>query len=65
MVFLFMFLCIMDDDPKEIATTLLLALTRCQKHATEYLRQLLQIVCVMILPHSDPFLDIHHISWNG
>ena len=27
-----MSLCIMDDDPKEMVTTLLLALTKCQQH---------------------------------
>ena len=61
----FMFLCIMDDDPKEMLTTLLPALTKCQQPPTQYLRQLLRIVCVMILPYPDPFLDIRHRSWNG
>ena len=60
-----MFLCIMDDDPKEMVTTLLQALTKCQQHPTEYLRQLPQMLCVMIPPYPDPFLDIRHISWNG
>ena len=60
-----MFLCIMDDDPKEIVTTFLPAMTKCQKHQTEYLRQLLQILFVMIRPYPDPFLDIRHRSWNG
>ena len=61
----FMFLCIMDDDTKEMVTTLLLALTRCWKHATEYLRQLLQILLVMIRPHPDPLLNIRHRISNG
>ena len=60
-----MFLCIMDDDTNEMVTTILPALTRCQKHATGFLSQLLQIVFVMILPYPDPFLDIRHGSWNG
>ena len=60
-----MFLCIMNDDPKEMVTTLLPALTRSQQYVTAYRRQLLQILYVMILSHSDPFLDIRHISWNG
>jgi hypothetical protein len=55
----------MDDDTNEMVTTILPALTRCQKHATVYLRQLLQILFMMILPHADPFLDIRHRSWNG
>ena len=59
-----MFLCIMDADTNEMVTTILPALTRFQKHATESLCQLLQILFVMILPHSDPFLDIRHRSWN-
>jgi hypothetical protein len=54
----------MDDDINEMATAILPALTRCQQHATENLRQLLQILFVMMLPHSDPFLDIRHRSWN-
>ena len=60
-----MFLCIMDDDTKEIFTTLLPALTRCLQNATEYLRQLLQIVLVMIRPHPDPLLNIRHRMSNG
>jgi hypothetical protein len=60
-----MFLCIMNDDPKEMVTTLLPALTRSQQYATAYLRQLLQILFVMILPYPDPFLDIRQRSWNG
>ena len=59
-----MFLCIMNDDTKEMVTTLLPALTRCQQYVTAYRRQLLQILFAMILPHSDPFLDIRHRSWN-
>jgi hypothetical protein len=59
-----MFLCIMENDINEMVTTILPAPTRFQQHATEYLRELLQIVFVMILPHSDPFLDIRHWSWN-
>jgi hypothetical protein len=59
-----MFLCIMDDDTNEMVTAILPALTRCQQHATEYLRQLLHILFVMILPDSDPFLDIRNRSWN-
>jgi hypothetical protein len=55
----------MNDDTKEMVTTLLPALTRCQQYVTADLRQLLQIVFVMILPHSNPFLDIRHRSWNG
>jgi hypothetical protein len=55
----------MDDDPKEMVTTLLPALTKCQQHPTEYLRQLLQILYVMILPYPYPFLDICNRSWNG
>jgi hypothetical protein len=54
----------MDDDTNQMATAILPALTRCQQHATENLRQLLQILFVMILPHSDPFLDIRNRSWN-
>ena len=53
-----MFLCIMDDDTKEIIATLLPALTRCPQNATEYLRQLLQILLVMIRAHPDPLLSI-------
>ena len=53
-----MFLCIMDDDTKEMVTTLLPALTRCPQHATEYLRQLLQILLVVIRPHPDPLRNI-------
>ena len=49
-----MFLCIMNDDPKEMVTTLLPALTRSQQYVTAYLRQLLQILFVIILSHSDP-----------
>ena len=60
-----MFLCIMDDDPQEMVTTLLPALTKWQQHPTEYLRQLLQMLCMMILPYPDLFLDIRHINWNG
>ena len=60
-----MFLCIMDNDPKEMVTTLLPALTRFPHHATVYLRQLLQILLVMIRPLPDPFLDIRHRIWNG
>ena len=60
-----MFLCIMDDDTKEMVTTLLPALTRCPQHATEYLRQLLQILLVMIRPHPDPLLNIRHRISNG
>jgi hypothetical protein len=55
----------MDDDPKEMVTTFLPALTKCQQHPTDYLRQMLQIVCVLILPYADTFLDIRHRSWNG
>jgi hypothetical protein len=55
----------MNDDTKEMVTTLLPALTRCQQYVTAYRRQLLQILFAMILPHSDPFLDIRHRSWNG
>jgi hypothetical protein len=55
----------MDDDANEVATTILSALTKCQKHGTEYLSQLLQILFVMILPYPDSFLDIRHRSWNG
>jgi hypothetical protein len=55
----------MNDDTKEMVTTLLAALARCQQYVTAYLRQLLHILFVMILPHSDPFLDIRHRSWNG
>jgi hypothetical protein len=60
-----MLLCIVNDDPKEMVTTLLPALTRSQQYVTAYLRHLLQILFVMILSHSDPFLDIRHRSWNG
>jgi len=60
-----MFLCIMDDDTKEMVTTLLPALTRCPQPATEYLRQLLQIVFVMIRPHPDPLLNIRHRISDG
>ena len=60
-----MFLCIMDDDTNKMVATILPALTRCQKHATESLCQLLQILFVMILPYPVPFLDIRHRSWNG
>jgi hypothetical protein len=42
-----MFLCIMDDDTNQMATAILPALTRCQQHATENLRQLLQILFVI------------------
>jgi hypothetical protein len=35
-----MFLCIVDDDTKEMVTTFIPALTRCPQNATEYLRQL-------------------------
>jgi hypothetical protein len=55
----------MDDDTNEMVTTILPALTRCKKHATEDLSQLLQILFVMILPYPDPFLNIRHGSWNG
>jgi hypothetical protein len=55
----------MDDNTNEVVTTILSALTRCKKHATEYLSELLQILFVMILPYPDPFLDIRHRSWNG
>jgi hypothetical protein len=55
----------MDDDTKEIFTTLLPALTRCLQNATEYLRQLLQILLVMIRPHPDPLLNIRHRISNG
>ena len=55
----------MYNDTNEMVTTILSALRRCQKHATEYLSQLLQIVIVMILPYPGPFLDIRHRSWNG
>jgi hypothetical protein len=55
----------MDDDTNKMVTTILTALTRCQKHATEYLNQLLQILFVMILLYPDAFLDIRHRSWNG
>jgi hypothetical protein len=39
----------MDDDTKEIVTTLLPALTRCLQNATEYLRQLLHILLVIMV----------------
>jgi hypothetical protein len=55
----------MDDDQKEMVTTLLPASTKCQQHPTEYLKQLLHMLCVMILPYPDPFLGIRHRSWNG
>jgi len=42
----------------------LLALTICQQHTTEYLRQLLQILLVVIRPPPDPFLDIRHNILN-
>ena len=60
-----MFLCIMDDDTKEMVTTFIPALTRCPQNATEYLRQLLQILLVMIRPHPDPLLNIRHRISNG
>ena len=60
-----MFLCIMDDDTKEMVTTLLPALTRWPQNATEYLWQLLQILFVMIRPHPDPLLSIRHRISNG
>jgi len=55
----------MDEDTKEMVTTLLPALTRCSQHTTEYLRQLLQILLVMIRPHPDPLLNIRHRISNG
>jgi hypothetical protein len=55
----------MDDDTKEMVTTLLPALMRCPQNATEYLRQLLQILLVMIRPHPDPLLNIRHRISNG
>ena len=55
----------MDDDTKEMVTTLFPALTRCPQHATEYLRRLLQILFVMIRPHPDPLLIIRHRISNG
>ena len=62
----------MYDDTKEIIATLLPALTRCPQHATEYLRQLLQILLVMIRPYPDPLLNIRHSisneqneNWHG
>jgi hypothetical protein len=67
-----MVLCVMDDDTKEIIATLFPALTRCPQHATEYLRQLLQILLVMIRPYPDPLLNIRHSisneqneNWDG
>jgi hypothetical protein len=60
-----MFLCVMDDDTKEMVTTLIPALTRCPQNAAEYLRQLLQILLVMIRPHPYPLLNIRHIISNG
>ena len=60
-----MFLCIMDDDKKEMVTTLIPALTRCPQHATEYLRQLLKFLLLMIRPHPDPLLNIRHRISNG
>ena len=61
----FMFLCIMDDDTKEMVTTLLPALTRCPQNVTEYLRQLLKFLLLMIRPHPDPLLNIRHRMSNG
>ena len=55
----------MDDDTKEMVTTLLPALTRCPQNATEYLKQRLQILLVMIQPHPDPLLNIRHRISNG
>ena len=60
-----MFLCIMDDDTKEMVTTLLPALTRCPQNVTEYLRQLLKFLLLMIRPHPDPLLNIRHRMSNG
>ena len=50
----------MDDDTKEMVTTLLLALTRYPQHATEYIKQVLQILLVMFRAHPDPLLNIRH-----
>jgi len=55
----------MDNETKEMISTLLPALARCQQHTTEYIRQLLQILFVVIRPPPDSFLDIRHKIWNG
>jgi hypothetical protein len=55
----------MDDDSKEMVTSLILALTRCPQNATECLGQLLQILLVMIRPHPDHLLNIRHRISNG
>jgi hypothetical protein len=62
----------MDGDTKEMIAILLPALTRCSQHATEYLRQLLPILLVMIRSPPNPLLDIRHKisneqieSWDG
>ena len=60
-----MFLCIMDDDTKEMVTTLIPSLTRCPQNATEYLRQLLKFLLLMIRPHPDSLLNIRHRNSNG
>ena len=60
-----MFLCIMDDDTKEMVTSLLPALTRCPQNATEYLRQLLTFILLVIRPRPDPLLNIRHRISNG
>jgi hypothetical protein len=54
----------MDDDTKEMVTTLLPALTRWPQNAIEYLR-LLQILLVMIRPYPAPLLNIRHRISNG
>ena len=55
----------MDNETKEMISTFLPALTRCQQHTTEYIRQLLQILLVVIRPIPDSFLDIRHTILNG
>ena len=55
-----MFLQIMDEDTQEMIVVLLPVLTRCSQDTAEYLRQLLQILLVMIRPPTDPLLDIRH-----
>ena len=55
----------MDEDTKEMIVALLPVLMRCSQDTAEYIRQLLQILLVVIRPLPDSFLDIRHKILNG